>query len=203
MTINVSIDDGNILDLRAAALLEKYKIRGTFFIPVLRSSLDSMQLKELSKVHEIGSHTMTHPMDMKLLSDEDLMNELVDSKDQLEQLLQTDVPGFCYPRGRFDQRVKQAVIDTGYEYARTVRVFNFKTPVDRFEIETSLHFFPYRAEYAGRTDLLGMAEEGLKTAAGNGENGYFHLWFHTKEIEEFSLWPELEEAFKLIAEYKK
>ncbi len=43
----------------------------------------------------------------------------------LEDALGRPVEMFCYPKGRYTQRVRQAVVDCGFLGARTTHVFTF------------------------------------------------------------------------------
>lgn len=65
---------------------------------------------------EIGSHGASH-RDLRFLGNEELKRELVDSKRSLEDGLGKEVACFCYPFGRYDRRVRQAVIEAGYTCA--------------------------------------------------------------------------------------
>lgn len=65
---------------------------------------------------EVGSHSVNH-CDLRQLSPSALLNELHRSRATLQDLLGAAVPAFAYPRGLFDRRVRQAVIDTGYRSA--------------------------------------------------------------------------------------
>jgi peptidoglycan/xylan/chitin deacetylase (PgdA/CDA1 family) len=65
---------------------------------------------------EFGSHGVSH-RDLRRLSDRELESELYDSKRSLEDKLGAEVSAFCYPFGRYDRRVRQAVIDAGYRSA--------------------------------------------------------------------------------------
>ena len=47
-----------------------------------------------------------------------------------------------------------------------------------------------------RQDLIGSVKSLLTTAQHQG--GYFHLWGHSWEIEEYGMWDQLESAFKLL-----
>ena len=67
---------------------------------------------------EIGSHSATHA-DLARISVGSLRNEIVESKQFLEQLLGHPVWAFCYPSGKFNSRVAQAVADAGYHDATT------------------------------------------------------------------------------------
>lgn len=73
-----------------------------------------------SRGHEIGSHTMSHPL-LPQLDDVALEAEVVRSREALETWLQAPVNGFCYPNGDHDDRVVAAVKRAGYTTACTTR----------------------------------------------------------------------------------
>ncbi len=50
---------------------------------------------------------------------------------------------FFYPRGEYNKQVKEIVIENDFLGERTVKEFNFGKPNDPFEIETTLHIFPF------------------------------------------------------------
>lgn len=83
--------------------------------------LSREQIRELhgQGVH-FGSHSLTHPR-LTELSDTDLEREVSDSKHKLEDLLGSEVSGFCYPWGFADMRVRSAVARAGYRIAVTTR----------------------------------------------------------------------------------
>ncbi|TAJ23879.1 MAG: hypothetical protein EPO68_02300 [Planctomycetota bacterium] len=83
--------------------------------------------------HEIGSHTVSHPI-LPGLSDERLRCELVDSKRALELWLGEPVRGFCHPNGDTDARVGAAVARAGYAHACTTRAGVFGAGGDAFAI---------------------------------------------------------------------
>ncbi len=66
--------------------------------------------------HEVGSHTMTHAR----LAGADplaLATEVGDSRRLLEDVVQAEVPGFCYPYGAYDAAAADAVRAAGYDNA--------------------------------------------------------------------------------------
>ena len=71
-----------------------------------------------SRGHEVGSHTLSHPV-LPRLDDRELRHEVTGSKHQLETWLDAPVPGFCYPNGDHDERSVRAVSEAGYSYACT------------------------------------------------------------------------------------
>jgi peptidoglycan/xylan/chitin deacetylase (PgdA/CDA1 family) len=68
--------------------------------------------------HEIGSHTVTHPI-LPALDDAALAREIADARRALAGWLGTDVAGFCYPNGDHDERVVARVARAGHAYACT------------------------------------------------------------------------------------
>ena len=78
------------------------------------------QAKEWSEAgYVFGSHTRTH-RDLTALSPARLREELVDSKDEIENSTGRNVTLFSYPFGRHDERVRDAVRAAGYEGAFAV-----------------------------------------------------------------------------------
>jgi peptidoglycan/xylan/chitin deacetylase (PgdA/CDA1 family) len=70
--------------------------------------------------HEIGSHTLTHPL-LPQLNDTELKQELVESRCLIEGWLNEPIAGFCYPNGDHDDRVVGATARAGYAYACLTR----------------------------------------------------------------------------------
>lgn len=73
-----------------------------------------------SRGHEIGNHTLTHPILPGLPADA-LAREIREARAVLEKRLGAEVPGFCYPNGDHDDRTVAAVAEAGHAYACTTR----------------------------------------------------------------------------------
>lgn len=198
--IILSFDDGTYTDLRLAELLLKYGLKAIFYIPS-NCELSEEDIQWLDKKGmTIGGHTVNHYQDMKLLPYPELEFEIKENKKWLEEIIDKEVTSFCYPRGRFNEQVKEMVKEADYKEARTTKVLNLEIPKDKFEIATSVHITYPREEYRGR-DQLWLAKwfvDGyfLKTIP------YCHLWGHSKEAEKFQLFERLEDLFKYIKEKK-
>jgi peptidoglycan/xylan/chitin deacetylase (PgdA/CDA1 family) len=80
---------------------------------------DEMRLMT-SMGFEIGSHTRTHA-DLSRLSPDQAQDEIVGSKDDLEDLLGTPVRSFCYPFGAYREETPSIVRSAGYFWGRSVR----------------------------------------------------------------------------------
>lgn len=107
-------------------LLKKYGYPATFSIYIKkmegktgRSSVTWEQLKEMASdpLVTIVSHSVTHPRDLRELSDDELSTEIIDSKRILEKELGIPIDYFTYPEGKADARVKQWVVAAGYRGA--------------------------------------------------------------------------------------
>jgi peptidoglycan/xylan/chitin deacetylase (PgdA/CDA1 family) len=146
---------------------------------------------------ELGGHTVSHPQDMKNLDDDQLCYEILQTKFDIEKLTGRACTKFCYPRGRFDERVKGYVRAAGYEEARTTKVGNWKRwEGDKFETPTSVHFYP-REEYHG-LNVLEYAKSCFDLALFQGHKCFFSLWGHSWEIEKLGLWNDFEELLKYM-----
>lgn len=198
MTLESSWDDATPQDVRLAILLAKYGLPAVFYVPIERK-LDWGAVKGIAEHFEIGSHTITHPPDLKRLSHEEQQFEIKESKTLLEGALGKKVEKFCYPRGRYDDACVRLVKEAGYKEARTTLVL-YTEVEDVFRKHTTIHVHPNRDEYNNRP-WFALAKELLAKA--KEEDGYFHIWGHSAEIEKYGLWIELEEFFKYARAFVK
>ena len=178
-TLVVSLDDYRPGNRRIAEGLAALRVPATFFIETLtREARD--QVKALHEMgFEIGSHTMTHPADIKLLNAEELRGELETSKRIIEDLTGEECVAFAFPRGRFNDDVVDAVRAAGYREARTTHVGKTVIP-DPLRMPTTIHVYDGRKEYGGRT-WRAMADFYLSDVMTRG--GVFHIWGHARELE--------------------
>lgn len=78
------------------------------------------QVKEMAAAGmQIESHTLNHA-DLRKLSPDEQLRELVESKRVIEERLGTPVRHFCYPSGRYTEETLGLVKAAGYETATTV-----------------------------------------------------------------------------------
>lgn len=77
--------------------------------------------------HEIGSHTMTHPILTKC-SRPQLVKEIAGSHKLIRRRINTQITSLCYPNGDFDDRCIEIAKNAGYKNAVTTdfRVNNLK-----------------------------------------------------------------------------
>jgi biofilm PGA synthesis lipoprotein PgaB len=115
-------------------LLQKYNVPGVFSIfpgkvdgdIVGRSTLTWEQLKTMAAdpLVTIASHSVTHPLDLTQMSDDEIAYEVTASKARLEEQLGIPIKYFTYPAGHYDERVANAVADAGYLAGLTMRQTN-------------------------------------------------------------------------------
>lgn len=191
-----SFDDYHALNLRVADILEKYKLTGTFFLETATPESKDQAIELWKRGHIIGSHTLTHPSDMKAINLEEARTEVEASKRMIEDWTGDECLDFCYPRGRFNDDVVELVKRAGYKYARTTHVLKTETGDNPFKIPTTIHVYDGREEYKGRRwdDMANFIFDDVQK-----HGGYFHLWGHAREIDRDHQWERLETMIQRIA----
>ncbi len=81
---------------------------------------------------ELAAHTLTHP-DLTQLSPADLQHEVAGSREALRKMFGERVDFFCYPAGRLNEKVVQAVRSAGY-FGATTTAPGLATPADMFRL---------------------------------------------------------------------
>jgi peptidoglycan/xylan/chitin deacetylase (PgdA/CDA1 family) len=200
-TIETSWDDGGAGDLKIAKLLKKYRVPGVFYIVVDWIGKDGFltweQVRLIRRMgFRIGSHTITHPQDLKKLHDEQLHYEIQNSKDMIEAVLGEKIDSFCYPRGRADNRVKRFVKEAGYTEARGTGRPGVIKVKDKFYLPGTIHVYQ-RKEY-GDKSILGFAREMIDRVIKEG--GYCNIWGHSKEVSHDRNFKILEEILKYASD---
>jgi peptidoglycan/xylan/chitin deacetylase (PgdA/CDA1 family) len=122
--IVLSFDDGYLgQDTHALPVLRELRWPGVLNLRV--DALESPYTLPAWRVHEmlatgweLDSHTITHP-DLTHVDDAQLWREVHGSRVELQQAFHVPVDFFCYPSGRYDARVVDAVRRAGYLGATT------------------------------------------------------------------------------------
>ncbi|RJG05768.1 hypothetical protein D3870_06835 [Noviherbaspirillum cavernae] len=216
-----STDDGHPSDMKMAELLSKHGLNGTFYIPIRNCEghavLSPSQIEEIGRQFEIGSHTYDHCY-LQHVDIWDAYYQIAEGKKQLENLLGKEVAGFCYPGGKYRQRDIDLVKACGFKYARTTMNLRFDIGDKLFEIPTTVQFYPhdrsvYFRNFAEAGSWLGR-HDGLRLALMHDDwierlfalfeyacvhGDLFHLWGHSREIDELDAWRALDEFFAHVA----
>lgn len=130
-SVLITFDDGYTgIWNYAAPELEKRNMKATFFIvpktvDVAKGNyphITTEQLKSLANnpLFSIGCHTMSHSA-LKSLTEDQLTEEIVNSKKVLEEMTGTKIKAFSYPEGGYNKSIIKKVIDAGYSVAFAVQ----------------------------------------------------------------------------------
>jgi hypothetical protein len=223
--ITTSWDDGHPLDQRVAALLSKYGLAGTFYVPATseRQTMSVTQLRALSKSFEIGAHTLHH-VDLTFLAEETAWREIADSRSWVEDSTGIRCECFCPPIGRYRKEHVRMVRRAGYIGLRSVELLalGFPRPLaGLLHMPTTVQAFPHRHFALARNaikrkafgnfwryirhgcpaDWPALAESLLSQVIARG--GVFHLWGHSWELEEFNQWQRLESVLRLMGHFTR
>ena len=221
LIVTTSWDDGHPADLRIAALLAKYGVAGTFYVPNRnaegRPVMVESEIREVSQSFEIGGHSRDHVVLPRLPQDE-VLAQVTENKVWLEQLLARSVTGFCYVQGRHSPMVASVVRAAGYSYARTATSFRRTPGRDPFLIPATIQLMPHSNASTIRhllrrgpsPERLGLALRAMRHGdlvrridtvidACRATPSLFHLWGHSWELEAYGLWSQFEDALARLA----
>ena len=218
--ITTSWDDGYPLDMRLAELLDRYGVRGTFYVPV-RSQLPVMnpsQIRELARHFGIGGHTVNH-VQLDQVTPQCGRQEIFESKRRIEDITGTPCTMFCPPSGRYRRSHLHDIRQAGYIGVRTVELMSVAYPTSReglvllpatvqlyrHGVSTYVKNALKRGRWknlqtffcrAHRRDLVQATGALLENLLDTG--GVFHLWGHSWELEHSRLWGMLENILKQL-----
>ena len=218
--ITTSWDDGYALDIRIAELLDKYNMKGTFYVPMRNSENPVMEatiLHEIANKHEIGGHTVNH-IYLNTLGESEANNEISECRKILQNQLGKQIDAFCYPGGKYSQRDIDLVKKAGFLFGRTTRLLHTDNNMQDYLMDTSVQAYNHSSSvltahcmknsfllpiiqnqffYKGNKNFPKLSEILINRIMMTG--GVFHLWGHSWEIEKYGLWKELEMLLELLA----
>lgn len=218
--VTTSWDDGHPLDIRIAELLDKYNLKGTFYVPVKNSEhpvMAAATLHDISAQQEIGGHTVNH-IYLNTLGDTAAQYEIAECKTMLQDKLGKKIDAFCYPGGKFSQRDMDMVKNAGFLFGRTTKLLHTTSVGHSQLLNTTIQAYNHSCVtltghcvnnkfflpifqnclfLQGNRNFLQLAQTVMNRILKNG--GVFHLWGHSWEIEQFGLWDELEMVLKMCA----
>lgn len=129
-------------------ILRKEKVPVTQFVhtgfvgsPVGRPKMTWEQLIELDKsgLVTIASQTVSHPADLTKMTNQQIIKEFTNSRDQLRAELGHDVVELAYPNGKYNDRVASMAKLAGYLAAYTEDCSPAETAPNLFEIPRYVH----------------------------------------------------------------
>ncbi|TSD57510.1 polysaccharide deacetylase family protein [Aeromicrobium piscarium] len=199
--VSLTFDDGNANQQAAVDLLDKYGMKGTFYIPSgylgAPGYFTMDQVTAIAaKGHEIGGHTVSHP-DLTTLSAAEATRQVCYDRVRLSEA-GLSVRSFAYPFAAVNDIAKQAVVDCGYNSARGLGDLDMKRgknkinaesvpPPDPFELRA-----PPQVETSWKlADLKGLVTRAERTG------GWVPITFHNVCASgcEISVTPKVFEQF--------
>jgi len=109
------------------------------------------------RVLEIGSHTRRHPDCANIISDEELIDEIYNSKTIIERKSNHKIQHFCYPNGSYNDRVIAEVIKSNYESGVTIENGYTNNNSDLYKlrrIEATQEFLLFKAKISGSYNII-------------------------------------------------
>ncbi len=212
LIVTTSWDDGTVTDLKLAELLNKYGIKGTFYIA--RSYQDNLlqeqDIVELNRQFECGAHTLDHPNLTKVPLPQ-AKREIENSKIYLENLLGHAISMFCYSYGKYNEDVKKAVKDSGFIAARTSQPGGFKVPKDPYQWHITLFasngsplmaLKVWRAFHLQKIKALLDWEIRAKLLFDLAlqRGGIYHIYGHSVDFEKNHEWDKLQRVLGYISD---
>jgi peptidoglycan/xylan/chitin deacetylase (PgdA/CDA1 family) len=220
--IAFSWDDGAEEDLKLMDLSLKYNIPGMFFIPATnteRKVLSRENIKIIDKNgFEIGAHTYSHSY-LTFLSLEKANMELTSGKTYYEQILGKELQHFCFPGGKYNDDL----VAMANKYFVTARTADTGAIIrtNEFLIKPTFHFYNRGKKSLIYNSFKNSSVISNMTIRNIFSRGYFNylkniiadlnhyqetyriiIWGHSWEVEQYSLWNDLEDFFQwLIRDY--
>jgi peptidoglycan/xylan/chitin deacetylase (PgdA/CDA1 family) len=216
MAVTTSWDDGYKLDRRVAAMLERAGVAGTFYIAPrsceipAEARLTPDDIRSLASGFEIGGHTLTH-VRLPRLGVREAAQEIRHGKYLLEDMIQSPVRSFCYPRGEYRPCHLDLVRQAGFSLGRTVRRHETAFPRDPLQTATTVHAYRHWRDVPAIASLAGFQPAAAAARFWNWDDlaialfdrtlaagGLFHLWGHSWEIDAHDDWGRLERVLRHI-----
>lgn len=189
--LTLSYDDGTVHDQRLVEILNRYDIKATFNLN--SGALDqaghvrSEEVAGLYTGHEVAAHTVTHPC-LPHLARERAVQELVEDRRSLEQLVGYPVRGFAYPGGDFNESIAALLPELGFDYGRTV------IHQSAFSVSDDFYHWPISCGFG---DAMERADAFLNLPPLWGRQ-VLHLMGHSIEFEQANGWRACEEFCRLL-----
>lgn len=209
----LSYDDGTIHDRRLVQLMNKYQLIGTFHLNSNKLNtvtpfnyLNKTEIKSLYKGHEVSVHTANHP-NLPDISKNEVVNEIVEDRIELERLMGYSVRGMSYPFGNTNDLVVETISELGIEYARTVSdTYQFNIPSDFLRWHPTIHQFAKAYWETNQPEKdskeLDAFYKVISEFLATHELAVLDIWGHSWEMgNNDDKWNETEKFFALLSKH--
>lgn len=199
--LTFSYDDGVVQDRRLISLMRQNGLKGTFNLnsgflgwqdDIIRdgrivdhSHIPAEEVSSLYRGMEVAVHTVSHP-NLMLLSDAQVLAEVLDDRRALEALVGYPVRGMAYPFGPSDERVRNLMRACSIRFARGVRTTGgFNLPDNPWDWACSCHHY----------DLEALIDPFLTD---DGELKLLSVWGHSYEFDQKQQWEVIENQLRRL-----
>ena len=190
--LTMSYDDGRTADRKLVDIFNQYGIKGSFHINsgLLEGDghIPQDELYRLYQGHEVSAHTLTHPT-IARSPREQIVEEIVGDRKNLEQIMGYTVRGLSYPNGSYNSLIKEMLPYLGIEYARTVHsTQGFMIPNDFHEWNPTCHH---------NHELMSLSE----TFINLNKSQYLYMmyvWGHSYEFDHDNNWDMITEFCQYV-----
>jgi peptidoglycan/xylan/chitin deacetylase (PgdA/CDA1 family) len=191
--LTMSYDDGPVADRRLVDIFNQYGIRGTFHINSgnldCPNKIHKDELTALYKNHEVAVHTVSHP-NLEKIPLQNAVQEIMQDRQNLEQICGYPVRGMSYPFGAFNEDVLSALKTCGIDYSRTTNsTSNFGNPSNFLTWNPTCHH---------NTNLIAVAERFLSDFNITRRSNLFYVWGHSYEFNNDDNWDLIETFCKQV-----
>ncbi|MCX7711789.1 MAG: polysaccharide deacetylase family protein [Clostridia bacterium] len=191
--LTMSYDDGQIHDRRLVDVFNKYGIKGTFHLNSGKFDtepfLNSSEIGDLFKGHEISAHSLNHPF-LTMVPSDVMIEEILEDRRRLEDLAGYPVRGMSYPFGNYNEDLVKALPFLGVEYSRTVQSHGgFRLPDNFLTWHPTCHH---------DQNLLDQCKK-FKNTSEWDQMPLFYVWGHSFEFERNNNWELIEEFCKMVS----
>ena len=192
--LTMSYDDGQIFDRRLISIFNKYGVKGTFHLNSGILDQDNFitkaEVAELYKGHEVSVHAKTHPF-LDCIPVEAVIEEIVEDRKSLEDLVGYPIKGMSYPFGAFNEQLIKTLESLGIQYSRTV--------ISHHDFYMPERFLAWNATCHHDDNLMELGQK-FSDYKFMGKLKLMYVWGHSFEFERNNNWDLIENFCKLVSE---
>ncbi|HSI85139.1 MAG: polysaccharide deacetylase family protein [Candidatus Methylacidiphilales bacterium] len=199
-------DDGVLDDIRVIEILRKHGAKASFNLNYglhenervgkwkfketkMVYKLAKGELKDVYEGFLVANHTTTHPH-LSRIPLEDAVKNIIEGRDQLEQVFGYAIKGFAYPFGDYNDAVENAIRQAGHVYARTTKnvekVFPCENPM---AFHANTHFLA--ADFWDKFQRVkDMDKDGDEV---------FYFWGHSYELITEEQWQTFDRQIERLS----
>lgn len=208
--LTLSYDDGVHQDERLLAIFRKYNLKATFNLnpgvfgkkniirfgkkPAEHYKFTAEEVPSMYEGFEIAAHGMEHT-NLVDMDSARCLHEILNSRCEIEKLLQHPILGYVYANGSFEGNIEEACRNSGLRYARTVRsTGKFDIPGNFLEWDPTCHHNDEK--------LFELTEEFLSDKPHFSHHGpakLFYVWGHAYEFDQEENWDRIEKFAETVS----